>query len=66
MGVRSPQPGSADGAVPPRVEVGIDCLDPLALASFWVAALGYQGPSGDGEPYIDLVGPEGSPRIFLQ
>ncbi len=50
----------------PRVEVCIDCSDALRLAPFWIAALGYQTTSGDGQPYLDLVGPPGSLRVFLQ
>ncbi len=54
------------GSVRPRIEVGIDCLDPAALAPFWLAALGYSATAGDGEPYLDLVGPPGSLGVFLQ
>ncbi|HVD03455.1 MAG TPA: VOC family protein [Candidatus Dormibacteraeota bacterium] len=50
----------------PRLEVGIDCLDPLLLAPFWMAALGYWSTTGDGRPYLDLVGPPGSLPVFLQ
>ena len=50
----------------PRLEVGIDCADPLALAPFWLAALGYTGTRGDGNPYLDLIPPEGSVPVFLQ
>jgi hypothetical protein len=38
----------------PRVEIGIDCQDPVALAPFWEAALGYVRTAGDGHPYINL------------
>ena len=50
----------------PRLEVGVDCLDPLTLAPFWMAALGYESSSGDGAPYLDLIGPPGALPIFLQ
>ena len=51
----------------PRLEVGIDCRDPLALAGFWEAALGYARAEGDGHPYLNLVPPDGEgPVVFLQ
>jgi hypothetical protein len=50
----------------PRLAVGIDCRDPAALAPFWLAALGYEGVEGDGDPYLDLVPPEGAPVVYLQ
>jgi hypothetical protein len=51
----------------PRVEVGIDCLDPFSLAPFWIAALGYTRGEGVGDPYLDLLPPDGDgPVIFLQ
>lgn len=52
--------------VRPRLELGIDCRDPGSLATFWLAALGYQETRGDGDPYLDLVGPPGSLSVFLQ
>jgi len=51
----------------PRVEIGIDCLDPFALAPFWEAALGYNRAEGDGHPYLNLLPPDGDgPVVFLQ
>jgi len=51
----------------PRVEIGIDCLDPFALAPFWEAALGYVRADGDGNPYLNLAPPDGDgPIVFLQ
>lgn len=50
----------------PRLEVGIDCRDPVALAPFWLAALDYLGVRGDGEPYLDLLPPTGAPPVYLQ
>ena len=51
-----------------RVEVGIDCIDPAALAPFWALATGYA--VGDFDPdntYLDLV-PTSSdlPVIYFQ
>jgi hypothetical protein len=46
--------------------VGIDCLDPVRLAPFWLAALGYQETSGDADPYLGLKGPPGALSVFLQ
>ncbi len=60
-------PGRTSGALPrPRLEVGIDCLDPIALAPFWLRALGYPRASGLGDPYLDLVPPPGGVPVFLQ
>ena len=51
----------------PRVEIGIDCLDPFALAPFWEAALGYMRAEGDGHPYLNLAPADGDgPVVFLQ
>ena len=51
----------------PRVEIGIDCEDPAALAPFWIAALGYVRGTGTGDPYLDLLPPDGEgPVVFLQ
>ncbi|MGA9776255.1 MAG: VOC family protein [Candidatus Dormiibacterota bacterium] len=50
----------------PRLEVGIDCRDPFALAPFWLEALGYLEARGDGLPYLDLVPPPGAVAVFLQ
>ena len=38
------------------VGVVMDCLDPVALADFWQAAIGFEVRSGDGEPYVTLSG----------
>ena len=50
----------------PRLELMIDCPDAIALAPFWAAALGYEVGPGDGQPYVDLVAPPGSPHVGLQ
>lgn len=52
----------------PRVEIGIDCLDPVRLAPFWETALGYKRGHNHGDPYLDLLPPDGSdaPVVFLQ
>ncbi|HVA22318.1 MAG TPA: VOC family protein [Candidatus Micrarchaeia archaeon] len=50
----------------PRLQIGIDCEDPERLAPFWVAALGYEGTEGDGQPYLNLLPPAGAPAVFLQ
>ena len=52
----------------PRLEIGIDCRDPHALAGFWAGALGYRVGEGDGQPYLDLLPPEEveAPVVFLQ
>jgi predicted enzyme related to lactoylglutathione lyase len=51
-----------------RLEIGIDCRDAQALATFWSAALGYA--IGDLDPagvYLDLVPPSGGlPVVYLQ
>jgi Glyoxalase-like domain len=38
--------------VTPRLEVGIDCADPAALAPLWLAAFGYARARGDGDPCV--------------
>jgi predicted enzyme related to lactoylglutathione lyase len=51
----------------PRVEIGIDCRDPVELAPFWEAALGYVRTAGDGHPYLNLESPDDDgPVVFLQ
>ena len=51
----------------PRIEVGIDCVDPPTLALFWEAALGYVRTAGDGHPYLNLASPDDDgPVVFLQ
>ena len=51
-----------------RIEIGIDCADPEALAPFWAAALGYEVGDLDRDgTYLDLVPPEASlPGVYLQ
>lgn len=50
-----------------RLEVGIDCPEPDALAPFWLAALGYERAEGDGKPYLNLLpGDDERPIVFLQ
>jgi predicted enzyme related to lactoylglutathione lyase len=53
----------------PRLEIGIDCPNPDALAPFWEFALGYRREEGesDDEMFIDLAPPDGEgPVVFLQ
>ena len=52
----------------PRVEVGIDARDPVALAEFWSAALGYRvGDLDRAGDYLDLVPPQAAlPVVYLQ
>lgn len=50
----------------PRLELMIDCPDPVALAPFWAGALGYEVGDGDGNPYVNLVPPDGAPFVGLQ
>ena len=50
----------------PRLEIGIDCLDPEQMARFWVEALGYEGWRGDGNPYLELVSPDEAPAVYFQ
>ena len=52
----------------PRLEVGIDCLDPYRLASFWSIALGYEiGDLDQAGVYLDLVPPdEHLPVVYFQ
>jgi Glyoxalase-like domain len=38
------------------VGVVMDCADPIALADFWEAALGFSVRTGDGQPYVMLSG----------
>jgi predicted enzyme related to lactoylglutathione lyase len=54
--------------VRPRLEIGIDCEDPEALAPFWAAALGYDTGDLDRDgTYLDLVPPEKEmPIVYLQ
>jgi hypothetical protein len=50
----------------PRIELMLDCPDPVALAPFWAAALGYEIGAGDGDPYVELVPTDGRPILCLQ
>ena len=38
------------------VGVVMDCADPVALADFWQAAIGFEVRTGDGDPYVTLSG----------
>lgn len=38
------------------VGVVMDCLDPVALADFWQAAIGFEVRTGEGDPYVTLSG----------
>jgi hypothetical protein len=40
------------------VGVVMDCADPVALADFWQAAIGFTVRAGDGQPYVTLSGSE--------
>jgi hypothetical protein len=44
----------------------IDCLDPVALAAWWAAALRTEVGGGDGDPYVELVAVDGQPVICFQ
>ena len=50
----------------PRIEVMLDCPDPVALAPFWAAALGYEVGAGEGNPYVELLPPDERPILCLQ
>ena len=54
--------------IEPRIEIGIDALDPVVLATFWSNALGYSIGDLDGAGvYLDLVPPEPRlPIVYLQ
>ena len=52
-----------------RIEICIDVNDMEKEADFWLLALSYKRGTGDGEPYLNLLPPEGSatlPIVFLQ
>jgi predicted enzyme related to lactoylglutathione lyase len=50
-----------------QLAVVLDCADPVALAPFWAAAVGYRRVSGDGDPYVVLADPAGRlPELLLQ
>ena len=36
----------------------MDCADPVTLADFWQAAIGFTVRTGDGNPYVTLSGSE--------
>jgi hypothetical protein len=38
------------------VGVVMDCHDPVTLADFWQAAIGFEVRIGDGDPYVTLSG----------
>ena len=38
------------------VGVVMDCADPVRLADFWEAAIGFEVRTGDGDPYVTLSG----------
>ena len=38
------------------VGVVMDCRDPVSLADFWQAAIGFEVRTGHGEPYVTLSG----------
>ena len=38
------------------VGIVMDCLDPVRLADFWQAAIGFEVRTGEGEPYVTLSG----------
>jgi predicted enzyme related to lactoylglutathione lyase len=38
------------------VGVVMDCADPVTLADFWEAAIGFTVRTGDGNPYVTLSG----------
>jgi len=40
------------------IGVVMDCSDPVALADFWQAAIGFTVRTGEGEPYVTLSGSE--------
>jgi hypothetical protein len=48
------------------MEIMIDCPDPVALGRFWADLLRYEVGEGDGDPYVELVAPPGSPTVCLQ
>ena len=49
-----------------RVEIALDCVDPVAVRRFWQAALGYrEQPGEDGD--VELQHPSGSgPSLWFQ
>jgi predicted enzyme related to lactoylglutathione lyase len=56
-----------EGLVGVRIEIGIDAVDPEALAPFWAEALGYTiGDMDRAGTYLDLVPPDAEPVVYLQ
>ena len=50
-----------------RIEINIDCADPLALAGFWAGVVGASSVQGSGEPYCTLAGaPRELPELVFQ
>ena len=55
-----------DALVDPNLDIVIDCADPVALAVFWAAALGYR-PVGFREPHFLLLPTQRAfPPLILQ
>jgi predicted enzyme related to lactoylglutathione lyase len=52
----------SDGGM--EVVTVLDCRDPVTLASFWAAALGYQAQRPGG-PYLTLTPPDGDAPVLL-
>lgn len=51
-----PGDGSPVGHTLTAVGVVMDCADPVSLADFWQAAIGFTVRTGNGDPYITLSG----------
>jgi predicted enzyme related to lactoylglutathione lyase len=51
-----------------RIEIGIDCGEPVRVATFWAQALGYEvGRFPDDGVYLDLIPPRSDqPVIYFQ
>src|SRR5690606_24211682 len=52
-GIRRREPEMDESTVT-AVGVTLDCRDPDALATCWMAAVGFAVRTGDGEPYVTL------------
>ena len=51
----------------PRIEICIDCTDPVSLAPFWAAVLGYEvGQPDEPGTYLRLIAPAGQPEVLFQ
>jgi predicted enzyme related to lactoylglutathione lyase len=48
-----------------RIEVCIDCADPLGLARFWAGVVGGE-VRGSGQPYSTIHGGGGRPELVFQ